>query len=333
MALNRRQFVTACAGAVASGSRAAQQTTVWTVQGRVAPEALGPVLIHEHVLVDFIGADQISRARYDPREVFEAALPRLAALRRTGCRALVECTPAYLGRDAVLLRRLARAANLRIITNTGYYGAGDDKFIPRHAWAERAEQLAARWTREFHEGIDGSGIIPGFIKTGVDSGRLSQIDRKLIVAAGLCHKETGLRIHAHTGDGVAALDIIETLRAGHVDPRAYVWVHAQNEKNRDVHVQAARTGAWLEFDGIRKETLAPHLDAVVELTRAGFLGQLLISQDSGWYHVGEPGGGDFKGYTYLFEAFLPALRRGGFTEAQVNRLMIENPSRALAVTS
>ena len=49
---------------------------------------------------------------------------------------------------------------------------------------------------------------PGFIKTGVDPGPLSPIDRKLIEAAVICHGQTGLRIHCHTGDGRAAMDIL-----------------------------------------------------------------------------------------------------------------------------
>jgi predicted metal-dependent phosphotriesterase family hydrolase len=326
--MNRREFLIAAAGGAAARPAAAP-ARIWTVEGPASPAALGATLIHEHVLVDFIGADRITPGRYDRREVFRTALPRLAAARRAGCRTLVECTPAYLGRDPALLAQLARAAKLRIITNTGYYGAGRDKFVPPHAWSETSGEIAARWTREFRDGIGTTGIRPGFIKTGVDSGKLSEIDRKLITAAGLCHQQTGLRIHAHTGDGAAALDIVETLRSMKIDPRAYVWVHAQNEKDRDIHRRAAEAGAWLEFDGISSTALDAHVDAIVEMARAGFLDQLLVSQDSGWYHVGEPAGGDFKGYTYLFDAFLPALRKRGFTEAQIKRLMVDNPARAL----
>ena len=329
--MNRREFLLGAVSASASRALAATRHSVWTVNGAEPSDVLGPTLIHEHVLVDFIGADSVSPDRYSQSEVFDAALPRLEAVRRAGCHTLVECTPAYLGRDALLLRRLARATKLHIVTNTGYYGAGKDKFIPKHAWTETPEQIATRWTREFREGIDGTGIRPGFIKTGVDSGRLSDIDRKLIIAAGLCHVQTGLRIHAHTGNGAAAIDIIDTLRAGSVHPRAYVWVHAQNEKDRDVHMRAAKAGAWLEFDGINDSTPESHVDAVVDIRRAGFLRQLLASQDSGWFHVGEPSGGDFKGYTFLFEAFLPALRKRGFTEPEIRQLIVDNPARALTV--
>ena len=96
-----------------------------------------------------------------------------------------------------------------------------------------------------------------------------------------------------------------------------------------VHVQAAKAGAWLEFDGINPKRLDDHVNAVVALIELGYLRQLLVSHDSGWYRVGEPGGGQFNGYTYLFEAFLPQLRKRGVTDAQIRTLLTENPARAL----
>ena len=63
---------------------------IMTVNGPVEPDALGPVLSHEHVLVDFIGADRISPDRYDPDEAFNVILPYLEELGKFGCRALVE---------------------------------------------------------------------------------------------------------------------------------------------------------------------------------------------------------------------------------------------------
>jgi phosphotriesterase-related protein len=39
----------------------------------------------------------------------------------------------------------------------------------------------------------------------------------------------------------------------------------------------------------------------------GLIGRTLISQDAGWYHVGEPKGGNFRGFTLLFSDFLPKM--------------------------
>ncbi|HEY5907947.1 MAG TPA: phosphotriesterase, partial [Vicinamibacteria bacterium] len=56
-----------------------------------------------------------------------------------------------------------------------------------------------------------------------------------------------------------------------------------------------------------------------------------VSQDAGWYNVGDPGGGRFRGYTLLLDEFVPALRKAGISEAQVRTLLVENPARAFAI--
>ena len=332
MRIDRRAFLTAVP-ALASVrpwlAAAGRPLRVETVRGPVSASDLGVTLVHEHVLVDFIGADKVDRRRYDAEEAFRAALPHLVALKERGAGTLVECTPAWLGRDPPLLRRLSEASGLHIVTNTGYYGAGQDKYLPAHAFQESAEKLADRWTAEWRGGIETTGIRPGFIKTGVDAGTLSPLHRKLITAAALCHRRTGLRIHCHTGDGRAAMDILSVLDEQRVSPTAFVWVHAQNEKDGALHRRAARAGAWIELDGIAEESRDAHVSAVLALARAGQLRRTLISQDSGWYHVGEPGGGRFRPYTFLFDGFLPALRRAGLSERDVRTLLVDNPARLL----
>ena len=213
-------------------------------------EELGTTLIHEHILVDFIGADKINPDRFDLNEVQKVVLPHLQQLYKAGCRTLVECTPAYLGRDPGLLKQLSKASGLHLITNTGIYGAANDKFVPEFASRESAEELAQRWTQEFGKGIDQTGVRPGIIKIGIDPGPLSKIDSKLVQAAALTHRNTGLSIATHCGDGAAALEAIEILKEAKVAPGAFVWVHAQAENDRSLHLKAARDGAWLEFDGV-----------------------------------------------------------------------------------
>src|SRR5262245_66350558 len=72
---------------------------VSTVTGPLGADRLGLTLMHEHVLVDFIGADQVSPSRYDADRAFAIVLPHLTRARTAGCETLVERTPAYLARD------------------------------------------------------------------------------------------------------------------------------------------------------------------------------------------------------------------------------------------
>jgi predicted metal-dependent phosphotriesterase family hydrolase len=331
----RRRFLAvtmpALAGAALSRNvTAAPKLSVMAVRGRIDAERLGVTLMHEHVMVDFIGADKVSRDRYDQEQVFTTALPHLKRAAELGCQTFVDCTPAWLGRDVSILHRLSVATGMNIITTTGYYGARKHVFIPAHAYKESAAQLAGRWTREFERGIDGSKIKPGVIKIGVDAGPLSDINIKLVSAAALTHLGAGLTIGAHTIGGVAAMQQLDILEKLGVSPKAFIWIHAQSERDKEFHVRAAKRGCWVEFDNIGAGSVQRHLDLVKSMADAGFLDQTLISMDAGWYHVGEPGGGNYRGYESLFTEFLPALRKD-FSEAQVNQIIAANPQQALAL--
>src|SRR5712671_21666 len=118
---------------------------LWAAGGAALSGKPPSVLVHEHVLVDFVGADQIGPGRYNRDEVFRLARPKLENVRRLGCRRLLECTPNFLGRDPELLARLSDAAGIEIWSNTGLYGAADHKFLPAFARGESAAQLAKRW--------------------------------------------------------------------------------------------------------------------------------------------------------------------------------------------
>jgi phosphotriesterase-related protein len=302
-----------------------------TVRGPIPAGDLGPTLPHEHVFLDFIGADQVSRERYDPEVIFEATLPQLQLLKDCGGQSLVECTPAYIGRDAGLLKRLAEASDLHILTNTGYYGAGKNKFLPRHAYQENATELAGRWLTEWRDGIEGTEVFPGFIKIGVDGGKLSDLHRTLVRAAARTHLASGLTIAAHTGNGEAALDELATLKEEGVSGSAFIWVHAQSERDGDLHFRAAERGAWVEFDHVSSRDLARHVVLVREMKTRGFLSQVLVSHDAGWYEVGKPDGGTFRPYDTLFKEFLPALQEAGFTGDEIQQLLVVNPREAFTI--
>lgn len=331
----RREVIAAIAG-LAAGLRSPlvaqsprQPRLVQTVNGAIAGDRLGLTLMHEHVLVDFIGADKVSTSRYDANEAFKTILPYLERVKQQGCETLVECTPAYLGRDVALLKRLSEASGLNIVSNTGYYGAANDKHLPPHAFSETADELAVRWTREWSSGIDGTAIKPGFMKIGVDAAPLSAVDEKLVRAAGLTHKATGLPIASHTATGAAALAELTLLADLGVPPSAFIWVHAQNERDATLHVRVAKAGAWVEFDGVSETSVARHVELVRHLQAATLLDRVLISQDAGWYRVGEPGGGQFRGFEALFTVFVPALLAAGLTKDDVRTLLVDNPRRAL----
>ncbi|HCA82886.1 MAG TPA: aryldialkylphosphatase, partial [Flavobacteriales bacterium] len=79
-----------------------------TVTSEIPASSIGITLPHEHIVVDFIGADSVSPDRYDSDSVFIRVLPFLNELKKHQVQTFVECTPNYLGRDVRLLQRLSK---------------------------------------------------------------------------------------------------------------------------------------------------------------------------------------------------------------------------------
>jgi phosphotriesterase-related protein len=320
--------ITLCAWCASAGEGAGTATgKIETVCGPIDPAELGPALTHEHILVDFVGADKVSRDRYDPEAVVARMLPYLKDLKAAGVEALFECTPDYLGRDPVLLRRLSIASGVKLITNTGLY---KDPYLPQWAHEASAEDIAARWIEEATLGIGPERIRPGFIKIAANEGDLTPIQRKIVRAAALASRATGLVIACHTTTAATALQELDILHDAGTPESRLIVVHADATPDLAIHAQIAARAAWLSYDGIREGNARERVPFVLEALRR-WPAQLLISQDAGWYHVGEPNGGDVVALDWLPRAFLPMLREAGLTSEQLDRLLVRNPAEAFTI--
>ena len=302
-----------------------------TVNGVISPEKMGTTLGHEHVMVDFSGAADYHPELYNRQEAFDRILPELEKLKAFGVQTFVECTPNFLGRDVLLLQKLADATGINFITNTGFYGAQDNKFIPAHVLDMPAEAIAEFYIAEFEQGIEGSGIKPGFIKTAVDRKPLSEFHAKLARAAALAHKATGLTIMSHTGPAVGAFQQLEILKQEGVSPEAFIWTHASNEKDWNNLVKAAKMGAWVSLDKYGWDEEYLQGEVLVWLKEQGVLNKILISHDAGWYEPTNPDH-EIKGFTLIFQQLLPNLKEKGFTDDDIAQLLVKNPAKAFTVS-
>ena len=288
-------------------------------------------LSHEHILVDFIGADKISKEDYDHKKVFDEMLPYLLELKKHQVNYFVDATPQFLGRDPELLRDLSEASGIHILTNTGLYGARQNKYIPAYAYDLSAEELAVQWIKEFNDGIGDTGIRPGFIKISVDgSDSLDPMHEKVVKAAALTHLATGLTIASHTGKATGLWPQLEILKKAGVSPSAFIWVHAQNESDTEAYIEAARAGCWISLDGIGWET-EPYVEKLIWAKKMGVMDHVLISHDAGWY---DPQKEDqsIQPFTNVFEVLIPKLREAGFTDKDFNQLLSVNPAKAFGIT-
>lgn len=305
-----------------------EKTKVMTVTGEITAEKMGFTLTHEHVMSIFGGAPA-KVAQYDEEKLFARVIPYLKMLKTFGVETICDCTAAYFGRRADLLKKISEESGVQILTNTGYYGAANDRYVPDHVHQETAEQIAVRWIDEWKNGIDGTGIRPGFIKIGVDEGLKSDVDKKLIRAAGLTHLETGLTIASHTSRSTdAAVEQVTILTEMGVDPSAWIWVHAHNVEDVADLQPIANAGAWISLDGIRKETLDKHINALRYLRRFGVLHRVLLSHDGNSFRYGDR---PFKAYDAIVHEFIPLMKKANFRDEEITRFLVENPREAFGV--
>ena len=317
-----------------------QANRLQTVTGFVLANRLGICLPHEHLFSSF-GLDGVVVTPEETQTIFNSVTAYLMKLKQMGCTTIMDCTAAYFGRNPMLLKRLSEASGVNILTNTGIYGAANDRYVPPFALNETADQLATRWVNEFVGGIDGTGIKPGFIKIGVDPVGpigLSDIDRKLVQAACRTHQQTGLTIACHTsgngqpgvgGAGQTALAELAIVKAEGLTPNAWIWVHAQNCTDTAVHQQVARQGGWLSFDGLQEGQLDKHLTLVKAMKETRLLNRVMLSHDGNSFRIRNTD--TMRPYHLLFETFVPMLKQAGFTDSDVRQMIVTNPAEAFKI--
>jgi phosphotriesterase-related protein len=299
-----------------------------TTLGSRSADQLGMILPHEHVFVDLRTPDTPGYAEADTADVIRLMAPEIERARAVGISAIVDCAPVGVGRRADILRAVSEATGMPLVVPTGIYR---EPWVPAWAYSATEAELSAWMLRELTEQIEQSGIQAAWIKLSAGDDGITEVEAKILRAAARAALATGAVIGSHTIRGRVVqqqLDIIET--AGYTASR-FIWIHASYEPDRQINLNVARRGAWIEYDWIGDPNDDDfYLERIEEILHAGFATQLLISHDRGWYDPAQPGGGTPKPYTYICEHFLPKLRARGVDDATIEQIMRHNPFRAYA---
>lgn len=312
---------------------------VRTVVGDIPPASLGLTLEHEHVMCDFIGAKSVDRSRYDRSEVFRVMLPYLLEIKQLGVTGFVDCTPAFIGRDPLVLAELSKATGIYILTNTGLY---KEPYLPEYAYECSADELARMWVSEIEEGVEDEivrartgrverfPVKAGFVKIAVNPGSIEPVQEKIVRAAVRCSQLTGAAIVCHTGHPTSILELLRVVKEERLEPDRLVVAHLDSVEDWSIHLRVFEWGAWASYDGVSDSTTERTLKLLELAISEGFEDLVLLSQDAGWYNVGEPGGGRIRGYSYLVRDFAPLVKER-FGESLVEKLLKQNPSRAFEI--
>ncbi len=301
-----------------------QEGNIFTVEGRIGINELGFSLTHEHLMSNF-GMSIDSTSEYEEKALLNQVVPYVKKLKKLGVQSIFDCTTAYFGRRADILKKISEATGVQIITNTGFYGAANDRYVPEFVYDASAEEIAEIWIDEFKNGINGSDIKPGFIKLAFDEDTLSEIDRKLFQAGILTHKKTGLTIGVHTGNNPeAAAFQMDSLKQNNLSPEAWVWIHANKVKDDQLLLDAASIGAWISLDGVKSSNVNEYVERLELFRSKKLLHKVLLSHDGN----GFPKGGEIREFEALLVNLIPAMLERGFSQQEVDQLMIHNPKEA-----
>lgn len=297
-----------------------------TVNGLIAPEQLGRMLMHEHVICDFYRVTGILNQLLNDEAL---AIAELALLADAGGAGLVECTTPDFGRDPAALQRIATATGLHIVAGTGWYR---ELFYPPEIDRLPVEALAEQMVAELTDGMEGTTIRAGIIgEIGVNLHYITAQEERVFRAAARAHRQTGAPIFTHASMYPVGIAQLALLREEGVDPNRVVIGHCDTFLDSDYHAQLLTGGAHLAFDTIGRQHMNPdrrRAQYIVELVREGWIESVLLSSDRCHRSDLDAFGG--VGYAHVFSTFLNQLRELGLTQDELDTLTITNPRRILA---
>lgn len=300
---------------------------IYMVNGKQAIEKLGFSLTHEHIMSNFGGTPE-DEAKYDSIALYKQVIPYLKKIKSQGIATVFDCTAAYFGRDVLRLKKISDSCKIQIVTNTGFYGGANDKYIPKFAFDSKAKAIAKIWIKEFEDGIAETGIKPGFIKLAFDDGQPSKIDIKLFKAGIITHLKTGLSMVVHTANNTeAAKEQLKLLTRYKVHPSAWIWAHANLVKDKELLVQAASKGAWISLDGVKESNVSEYVNVISFFKERKLLHKILLSHDGNSF----PRGGTIRKYEAITTLLIPELLKGLCSADEINQMMIQNPKEAFSI--
>lgn len=306
-----------------------------TVLGDIEPSQLGVTDYHEHLFqsTPLLPGDSLDD------EV--ASTTEARALVQAGAAAMVEATPLGLGRRPSAVARASAATGLHVVHTSGahreaHYGAG-------HAMlTEDDAGLRGRFTRDLFVGMTddndewantpgGSPVLAGLLKVGIGYWAITAFERRVADVVAQISAETGVPVMVHLEHGSAAHEILDLLAGHGCGPDRVALAHVDRNPDPGLLVELAARGAFLGFDGPGRHQRWPDstiLTCMATVIAAGRGSHLLLGGDVARRSRYRAYGG-MPGLQYLFDRFVPRLRREVGQRA-TTAILVENPARWLA---
>lgn len=296
----------------------------------------------------FFGNNDVELAEYE-----------VAAFKKAGGSTIVDVTPSDIRAGSIeQLRDVSLHTGVNIVCSTGLYTIPwRDKFL------KMDEQAIYDFVMtEISDGIDGSGIKPGLVKTAIgnitENGDIVPEEMRSLRACARAARDSGLGLFVHqfrplSDDTVySALCIVldeigvpaDKVEFCHMDANMvevseadYANGRMSREPKFDLALRVLKRGASIGIDtfgnyvnresGFFSSDDYDRIREIMYLVSLGYENQITLGHDCNIHAVGKKTG--MCGYTKILTYAIPALRRAGCSEEVIRKLYTENPARIL----
>ncbi|MCK4242572.1 MAG: phosphotriesterase-related protein [Dehalococcoidia bacterium] len=306
-------------------------TTINSVLGPLGTVALGFTLMHEHIIVASAGIP-LNYPELLGADFMERIVDGLTQAKEGGIDTIVDATTLDLGRDVTVLAEASRLTGVNIIACTGWWLE-----IPRFLAGVSADQLAELFIREIREGISGTDIKAGILKSASDIFGVTSAEEPVLRAVARAHLETKVPIMLHSySPGRVGEQQLAILKEEGVDLRRVKVDHSNDTTDVEYLVWLLEQGCYLGLDRYPGRNVSPlaRTKTMKALIDAGYGDRLLPSHDWSLAQIEaetpimaeeERELRNPHGYLYIKKVVFPQLREMGVSEATLNSLCVDGP--------
>ena len=304
-------------------------TTVETALGPVDTTELGPTLMHEHIVTRSPGVHENWPHLFDRDAILAVAERKMADLHARGIRAIVDLTTVDLGRDIGLIVDVARRARIHVIVATGVW------WMPqRYFTVHGVDEIAALFVRDITQGIGTSGVKAAIIKCATDTAGVTPVIENILRASARAQKATGVPISTHTWAAGRSGEAQQAIFAQEgVDLRRVIIGHSGDSEDLGYLRGLMERGSTIGMDRFGLDHFLPtakRVDVLARLCADGYAGQMVLSHDANcWSDMlsehAKRRTRPLWHYNHISDDILPALRKAGVTEDQIDQMLVRNP--------
>jgi phosphotriesterase-related protein len=301
-----------------------------SVLGPLDTKNLGFTLMHEHVMSQGFVARNYPELFGD--RFLDRIIDGIAAAKQGGVDTIIDATTFDLGRDVSLLAEISRRTKVNIIACTGWW-----MNLPSYLAGHSPDLYADLFVREIQEGIAGTGIKAGILKSAADFGGVTATGEIMLRAVARAHRRTQVPImlHSYAPEQVAKRQLAILKEEG-VDLKRVAVDHVNDTKDMEYITWLLEQGCYLGMDRYPGLNLSAHArtETLKWLIDAGWIDRLLPSHDFGlatpltFYSpdVKESNEkGNPYGYLYIKKVVFPQLKEMGVPKAVLNTLCVNGP--------